>query len=81
MARILKRCPCSEGRWKECPHPWVVRYRTAGGRASRQRERGFGDELREAEDFALKVEYDKRSRTFVDPRAGQALSAPRPRLG
>jgi len=73
VARILKRCPCPEGRWKECPHPWVVRYRTAGGRASRQRERSFGDDLREAEDFALKVEYDKRARTFIDPRAGQSL--------
>jgi site-specific recombinase XerC len=73
VARILKRCPCPEGQWKECPHPWVVRYRTAGGRASRQRERSFGDDLREAEDFALKVEYDKRARTFVDPRGRQAL--------
>jgi integrase len=73
VARILKRCPCPEGRWKKCPHPWVVRYRTAGGRSSRQRERSFGDDLREAEDFALKIEHDKRARTFVDPKAGQAL--------
>jgi len=73
VARILKRCPCPEEQQKQCPHPWVVRYRTAGGRASRQRERSFGGDLREAEDLALKVEYDKRARTFVDPRAGQAL--------
>jgi hypothetical protein len=39
----------------------MVRYRTAGGRASHQRERSFGADLREAEDFALKVEYDKRA--------------------
>lgn len=73
VARIYKRCPCQEALWKDCPHPWVVRYRTAGGRASRQRERSFGDDLREAQDFVLKVEHDKRARTFVDPRAGQAL--------
>ena len=73
MARILKRCPCPEDQWQACPHQWVVRYRTAGGRSSRQRERSFGDDLREAGDFALKVEHDKRARTFVDPRAGQAL--------
>ena len=51
----------------------MVRYRTAGGRSSRQRERSFGDDRREAEDFALKVEHDKRARVFVDPKAGQAL--------
>jgi hypothetical protein len=52
---------------------WVVRYRTTGGRSSRQREQSFGDDLREAEDFALKVEHDKRAHVFVDPRAGRAL--------
>ena len=32
MASIIKRCDC--GDWDDCPHPWVVRYRTpAGGRA------------------------------------------------
>jgi len=73
VARILKRCQCPEEQWKQCPHQWMVRYRTAGGRSSRQRERSFGDDLREAEDFALKVEHDKRARTFVDPKAGRAL--------
>jgi integrase len=73
MARILKRCECPEQAWDRCPHQWVVRYRTAGGRSSRQREQSFGGDLREAEDFALKVEHDKRARVFVDPRAGQAL--------
>jgi hypothetical protein len=51
----------------------VVRYRTVGGRSSRQREQSFGDDLREAEDFALKVEHDKRSHTFVDQKAGRIL--------
>jgi hypothetical protein len=34
--------------------------------------RSFGGDLREAEDFALKVEHDKRARAFVDLRDGQA---------
>jgi integrase len=71
VARIFKRCNC--GDWDGCPHQWVVRYRTTGGRSSRQREQSFGDDLREAEDFALKVEHDKRARTFVDPKAGRVL--------
>jgi integrase len=71
VARIFKRCNCSD--WDGCPHQWVVRYRTTGGRSSRQREQSFGGDLREAEDFALKVEHDKRARTFVDPKAGQVL--------
>ena len=71
VAKIFKRCDYHD--WSCCPHPWVVRYRTTGGRSSRQREQSFGDDLREAEDFALKVEHDKRARTFIDPRAGRIL--------
>jgi integrase len=71
VAKIFKRCDCRD--WDGCPHPWVVRYRTTGGRSSRQREQSFGDDLREAEDFALKVEHDKRARTFIDPKAGRIL--------
>jgi integrase len=73
MARIFKRCPCPEERWTGCPHQWVVRYRTTGGRSSRQHEQSFGDDLREAEDFALKVEHDKRAHVFIDPKAGRVL--------
>lgn len=51
MVKIFKRCDCHD--WNCCPHPWVVRYRTTGGRSSRQREQSFGGDLREAEDFAL----------------------------
>jgi integrase len=72
MARIFKRCDCPESKWRSCPHAWVVRYRTPGGRASSQRERSFANK-READDFALKVEHDKRAHVFVDPRGGQAL--------
>jgi hypothetical protein len=72
MASIVKRCPCPDQDWEGCPHPWVVRYRITGGRSSRQRELSFDDQ-REAEDFALKVEHDKRAHTFVDPKAGQVL--------
>ena len=71
VAKIIKRCDC--GDWDGCPHPWVVRYRTTGGRSSRQREQSFGNDLREAEDFALKVEHDKRAHVFVDPKAGRVL--------
>jgi integrase len=69
MASIIKRCDC--GGWGDCPHPWVVRYRTQGGRASRQREQSFGDDLNEAEDFLLKVEHDKKAHVFIDPNAGR----------
>lgn len=71
VARIFKRCDC--GDWDGCPHQWVVRYRTAGGRSSRQREQSFGDDLREAENFALKVEHDKRAHIFIDPKAGREM--------
>ena len=71
MASIVKRCDC--GDWDECPHPWVVRYRTQGGRASKQREQSFGDDLKEAQDFLLKVEHDKKAHVFIDPDAGRAL--------
>jgi excisionase family DNA binding protein len=73
VAKIFKRCPCPEGQWGTCPHQWVVRYRTTGGRSSRQHEQSFGTDLREAEDFALKVEHDKRAHVFVDPKAGRVL--------
>jgi hypothetical protein len=72
MARIFKSCPCPDGQWGSCPHPWVVRYRTAGGRAGRQHEQSFGDR-RAARDFALKVEHNERARVFVDPADGQTL--------
>jgi hypothetical protein len=71
MASIIKRCDC--GDWDECPHPWVVRYRTDGGRTSKQREQSFGDDLKEAEDFLLKVEHDKKAHVFIDPEAGKAV--------
>ena len=70
MASIIKRCGC--GDWDDCPHPWIVRYRTRGGRSSRQREQSFGDDLREAENFLLKVEHDKKAHVFIDPKAGTA---------
>jgi integrase len=67
-----KRCGCPDDDWDSCPHPWTVRYRTTGGRSSRQREQSFGGDLREAGDFALKVEHDKKARVFIDPNAGRA---------
>ena len=71
MGSIIKRCDCRDQ--DECPHPWVVRYRTDGGRTSKQREQSFGDDLKEAEDFLLKVEHDKKARVLIDPEAGKAV--------
>jgi hypothetical protein len=68
IARIYKRCDCPEPTWRSCPHAWMVRYRTPGGRASHQREQSFTAK-RNADDFALKVEHDKRANVFIDPRA------------
>ena len=51
----------------------MVRYRTLGGRASRQQERSFGTDRREADDFALRVEHDKRACVFIDPTADDVL--------
>jgi integrase len=73
VAKIFKRCPCPEEAWGSCLHQWVIRYRTTGGRSSRQREQSLGTDLREAENFALKVEHDKRAHIFVDPKAGRVL--------
>ena len=28
MAGIIERCDC--GDWDDCPHPWIVHYRTDG---------------------------------------------------
>ena len=66
MASIIKRCDCDG--WGKCPHPWVVRYRTQGGRTSRQREQSYGGDLHEAEDFLLKVEHDKKAPRLHRPQ-------------
>jgi hypothetical protein len=71
MASIIKRCDCDD--WDDCPHPWVVRYRTDGGRTSKQREQSFGDDLKEAENFLLKVEHDKKAHVFIDPEGESGL--------
>ena len=73
MASIIKRCGCGDEDWDGCPHPWVVRYRTDGGRTSKQREQSFGGDLREAGNFLLKVEHDKKAHVFIDPDAGKAV--------
>jgi integrase len=73
VAAVLKRCSCPRTRWRSCKHPWIVRYRAAGGRSGRQRQRSFGQNKREADDFALKVEHDKRASVFVDPKEGETL--------
>ncbi|WP_156178519.1 tyrosine-type recombinase/integrase [Saccharothrix sp. ST-888] len=49
---------------------WTVRYREPGGRTARQREKSF-DRKKDATDFAIKVENDKRENVYVDPTAGK----------
>jgi len=65
VAAVIKKCDCHDQR--RCTHGWVVRYRVGG----RQRERTFlHNQKTIANDFALKVEHDKRAGVFVDPKAG-----------
>ncbi|GAB4588676.1 tyrosine-type recombinase/integrase [Nocardia sp. IFM 10818] len=76
MASVFQRCktdeknqyyPCSKAR---CGHPWTVRYREPGGRAGGQREKSFPLK-KDAEDFGVKMENDKRTGLYVDPKLGQ----------
>lgn len=78
MATVFQKCktdeknlnyPCPKNR---CGHPWTVRYREPGGRGGRQREKSF-DSRREAADFGIKVENDKRERAYLDPDLGRIL--------
>jgi hypothetical protein len=69
MASIIKRCDCGTGTSARTRGSSA----TQGGRASRQREESFGDDLKEAENFLLKVEHDKKAHVFIDPDAGKAL--------
>ena len=65
MAAVVKKCDCADTR--RCKHSWVVRYRASG----RQRERSFRhDQKTIANDFALKVEHDKKAGVFIDPKLG-----------
>jgi integrase len=65
MATVVKKCSCPDQR--RCKHSWVVRYRAGG----RQRERSFRhDQKSVANDFALKVEHDKKAGVFIDPKLG-----------
>jgi hypothetical protein len=63
MATVVKKCSCANQ--ARCKHSWVVRYRAGG----RQRERSFRpDQKSVANDFALKVEHDKKAGVFIDPK-------------
>jgi integrase len=65
LAAIIKKCDCAEQR--RCKHAWTVRYRAGG----RQRERSFRhDQKSVANEFALKVEHDKKAGVFIDPKLG-----------
>lgn len=63
MASIVKKCDCPKTRWRYCKHSWVVRYNDSNGK---QREKSYlHDQKRTADDYALKVEHDKRAGVFV----------------
>ncbi|MGW2230528.1 tyrosine-type recombinase/integrase [Streptomyces formicae] len=75
MASVWQKCktdkkskeyPCTKTR---CGHAWTVRYREPGGRAGRQREKTLPTK-REAEDYGVKVENDKREGVYLDPKRG-----------
>jgi len=65
MATIIKKCECANP--SRCKHAWIVRYRAGG----RQHQRSFRyDQKSVANDFALKVEHDKKAGVFIDPELG-----------
>lgn len=68
MATVLKKCECSAK--SKCKHPWTVRFRTPGGRAGKQVEESF-PRKRDADDFAVKVENDKREGVYLDRARGR----------
>lgn len=75
MASINKEdCSCPRRQKAFCAHrPYVVTYRTPGGRESgRQLEERFKT-FDAAEKFAIKVERDKDLGVFVDPRKAKML--------
>ncbi|MFJ1932661.1 tyrosine-type recombinase/integrase [Kitasatospora sp. NPDC088160] len=76
MATVFQKCkeesdnryyPCEKSR---CGHSWTVRYREPGGRTGRQRERSFPTK-READNYGIKMENDKRAGIYLDPKLGQ----------
>ncbi|MFD5658663.1 tyrosine-type recombinase/integrase [Streptomyces hirsutus] len=78
MASVFQKCktdeknrnfPCVKNR---CGHSWTVRYREPGGRGGRQREKSFGTR-REASDYGIRVENDKRDHAYLDPELGKVL--------
>ncbi|MFC8988232.1 tyrosine-type recombinase/integrase [Streptomyces sp. NPDC057115] len=68
MAKVLKKCDCRNQ--SRCSHLWTVRYREPGGRSARQREKSFPTK-REAEDFGIKAENDKREGVYIDHQLGR----------
>ncbi len=73
MATVFQKCkkatedPCTKAR---CGHAWTVRYREPGGRAGRQREKTFPVK-KEAVDYGVKMENDKRAGVYIDPDKGR----------
>lgn len=76
MAKIWKEdCACPRAKKATCRHkPWKVRYRTPGGRVGKQLETSFKLKT-QADEFAAKIERDKKVGTYIDPKqAGRLFS-------
>ncbi|MGW7006899.1 tyrosine-type recombinase/integrase [Streptomyces sp. NPDC054933] len=78
MGSIIKRCDCGVTDWDRCPHPWVCRWRTPGGRQGRQLEKTFekgaaGKKL--AEKWERKVERSKDTGSYIDPEQSKRTFA------
>lgn len=62
MATVIKKCGCPATKWRYCRHSWTVRYQVDG----RQREKSYlWDQKQVANDFAVKIEHDKRAGVFT----------------
>jgi integrase len=68
MASVFKTCECPNK--SRCPHAWTVRYRPPGGRAVDPIHQSFTTK-KEADAFAAKIEGDKVSGNYLDPRRGE----------
>lgn len=68
MASVFKTCECTNK--SRCPHAWTVRYRPPGGRAVDPIHQSFTTK-KEADAFAAKIEGDKVTGNYLDPRRGE----------
>lgn len=64
VAAVIKRCEHKVTQWPRCQHSWVVRFYDPAGR---QTEESFPHNNKtEANNYAIKVENDKRLGVYID---------------